>query len=90
MKRVTGTTSATPGTVTTHAHGLQKTPNVNLVWLQAHSPTGNTDDAATLATSPDGWDATNIAVKSNKASVSFTAFILLQDVEAEQAPASDL
>lgn len=67
---VTGTTSATPGTRTTHAHGGASTPLA--VMFQVTAPNDDVDNAGpgvALVSS----NATNIVVKSSGASVTFLA-----------------
>lgn len=65
-KIITGTTNASAGTESTHAHYLGRTPNVVLVLPDAN---------ATIYKSK-APDATNIYLKSSANSTSFTAFIL--------------
>lgn len=65
-KIITGTTNASAGTESTHAHMLGRTPNVVLVLPDAN---------ATIYKSK-APDATNFYLKSSANSTSFTAFIL--------------
>ena len=65
-KIITGTTNASAGTESTHAHMLGRTPNVVLVLPDAN---------ATIYKSR-APDATNFYLKSSANSTSFTAFIL--------------
>lgn len=65
-KIITGTTNASAGTESTHAHYLGRTPNVVLVLPDAN---------ATIYKSK-APDATNIYLKSSANSTAFTAFIL--------------
>jgi len=73
VRVVTGTTSATPGTRTNHAHGLSRAPLITRVLIQAQGPANNTDNSPNVSIT--AVDATNITVKSNQASTAFTAFI---------------
>ena len=69
---VTGTTSATPGTRTSHAHGMNYTPTIVIV-----VPAGVNGDTADAASVPlVSVDATNITVKGSAASVNFTAYLM--------------
>lgn len=74
-KVLTGTCSATPGTRTNHAHGLGYAPLASAVLIVPTAPDNNTDNAGAVAIVTA--DATNITVKSNKASATFRAFIFL-------------
>lgn len=65
-KIITGTTNASAGTESAHAHMLGRTPNVVLVLPDAN---------ATIYKSR-APDATNFYLKSSANSTSFTAFIL--------------
>ena len=72
-KVVTGTCSATPGTRTSHAHGLPFTPTEDSVFLKQDGVDGDVDDAGVAVLVK--CDGTNIVVKSNKASLNFRAVI---------------
>jgi len=63
---ITGTTSGSAGTETSHAHYLSKTPNIVLLLTEAN---------ATIYKSKAS-DPTNFYVKSSGTSTPFTAFVL--------------
>lgn len=63
---VSGTTSATPGTQTAHAHGLNKTPDRVVI-----TPKGN--GVVYVSAAADG---TNIYVTGSAASVPFDAWVI--------------
>lgn len=69
--KITGTTSGTPTTQTTHAHGLSITPLADQVIIVAQDKSGS----IYLSAATDG---TNIYVKCDIATVAFTAIILYE------------
>lgn len=70
-------TDATPGTRSEHAHGLGYAPTARHCFPQARGVDGDVDDAPALVVVKT--DATNVVVKSNKASVTFDLLIFVQN-----------
>lgn len=66
-KKVTGTSHGTPGTQTTHAHGLGRTPRM-VIFEKIANDVSIYESAAA--------DGTNISVKSSAATQSFTAWVI--------------
>ena len=69
---ITGTTHATATNESTHAHGLQVTPEANMVFFTAQDKSGS----IYISSAPDG---TNIKVKCDVNAVAFTALIIYLD-----------
>ena len=67
-KRITGTSSGTIGTTTTHAHGLGRAPRA--VWIEPLATVENTPSISAAS------DTTNISVRSLAASQAFVAWVL--------------
>lgn len=67
-KRLTGTSHGTPGSTTTHAHGLGAAPAA--VWIEPNATLENTPSISAAS------DATNISVRSLGTSVAFVAWVL--------------
>lgn len=65
IRIISGTTSATVGTQTTHAHGMGRTPTF---WFLKHKSNGVVYESAVA-------DATNIYVKGSAASLAFEAIL---------------
>jgi hypothetical protein len=76
---VAGTSSATPGTRTTHAHSLGFAPSLARILVQIQAADNNTDDDTNgaRAVAVVAVDATNITVKGDGVSTAFTAFVFL-------------
>lgn len=70
LKIITGTTSATVGTQTSHAHGLPVTPDSNHVMIL--------NKGAGVVYQSANPDATKIYVKGTVASLAFTVWILYE------------
>lgn len=70
VKKIAGTTDATAGTQTAHAHGLPITPAKNMILITS-------EGAGTVYPSADP-DATNIFVKGEAASLPFVAWIIYE------------
>lgn len=83
---ITGTTSATPGTRTTHAHKLQYAPSLNRILIQTKGPNDDVDNSAAGPVVVVAASASTISVKCKTASVPFTAFIFKSDNEAPGLP----
>jgi hypothetical protein len=75
-KRITGTAHATPGTETTHAHGLGRVP-VGVLFFDADGSLF-VDEGVYLGADAEaaGWDATNIYVKATAVSDTFVAWVI--------------
>jgi len=74
VRIITGTTDATPGTRSEHAHGLSFIPTKEYVSITPYSlADDDTDDAAVVSLVT--VDATNITVKSTVASIPFSCRI---------------
>jgi len=69
---ISGVASATPGTRTSHAHGLAYTPTVAIIIPVAADD--NNDNAKVV--SLVSIDATNVVVKSSTASIAFKALVI--------------
>ena len=69
------TADATPGTRSSHAHGLGYAPTLGSILIIPKAPDNDTDNAPTVALVT--VDATNVVVKSNKASATFNIVIRL-------------
>lgn len=67
-RRITGTSHGTPGTTTTHAHGLGRAPRA--VWIEPLATVENTPSISAAS------DATNISVRSLGVSQAFVAWVL--------------
>lgn len=65
--KITGTTHGTPGTTTTHAHGLGRTPR--FCWIKPLATVENTPSIAAA------FDGTNITVRSLGASQALEAWV---------------
>jgi hypothetical protein len=77
IKVVTGTTSGTIGTRSSHAHTLPYAPSVaNIVVANQMAPNNDVANAPVVAVV--SADATNIVVKSSQASTAFTLYVMLQ------------
>ena len=84
---ITGTTSSSAGTRTTHAHGLRYAPSVNRIILLAKAADDDSNNAAALALVK--VDASYLYVKSAGASQTFTAYIFKSENEDQQFPTAD-
>lgn len=85
---ITGTTSATPGTRTTHSHLLAYAPSLNRILIQVRGVNGDVDDSAAGPVVVVASSATTISVKCKTASIPFTAFIFKSDNEAVGLPSA--
>jgi len=80
--KITGTTSATPGTTSTHAHGLKYAPSVNWIIPIPRSADDNANDAGSVAVVTS--DTSNITVKGSVASIPFTLLVFPDETEPQQ------
>jgi len=74
--RVVGTSDATPGVASSHAHGLSSAPSVNdIVAIPRGADNGNNDAGSVAVLSAD---ATNVTIKATVANLPFTLLIISQ------------
>jgi hypothetical protein len=83
LKTITGTTSGTPGTRTTHAHGLGYAPTKTHILVDI-LPGDDDNNAANGTVGVVKTDATYIYVKGSVASTAFIARVILNKDAGER------